>query len=226
MRCLRLLLLTLVSLCWLTACSKEPQTTEIKTADSAITAPARIFIEGQHYRTLSHPVLEPALNRYLTEYFWLGCPHCQNFEPVLKGYFQDRPEVSLVRKHPALGERWAFDARVYYALAESGHAALATELLAFYQSTRIAQNSLPDAQAITGFFEKHQLNPEHLNQLASSDTVLQAMEQANREMLDNRINGVPSIVVNGRFLVNDTQPEDMKTTEDYYQLLDYLLAKP
>ena len=51
------------------------------------------------------------------------------------------------------------------------------------------------------------------------------MEQANREMLDNRIQGVPAIVVKGKYLVGTELPDDIQSNEDYFQLLDYLLQK-
>lgn len=226
MRLLRLLSLSMVTLVLLAGCSKEPQAPELNAAEGTLQAPSRIFTEGQHYSTLQNPVLEPELSHYVTEYFWLGCPHCQNFEPVLKGYLKDRPQVTLVRKHPALGERWAFDASIFYALQQSGNGHLTAALFELYRTSRVEQNTLPNVQTINAFLSQHKLDPQQLSTLANSQEVRQAMEQANREMLDNRINGVPSVVVKGRYLVSDSQPADMKSTEDYYQLLDYLLTKP
>lgn len=226
MRLLRLLSLSMVTLVLLAGCSKEPQAPKLNATEGTLQAPSRIFAEGQHYSTLQNPVIEPELSQYVTEYFWLGCPHCQNFEPVLKGYLKDRPQVTLVRKHPALGERWAFDASIFYALQQSGNEHLTEALFELYRTSRVEQSALPNVQTINAFLSQHKLDPEQLSTLANSQDVRQAMEQANREMLDNRINGVPSLVVKGRYLVSDSLPADIQSTEDYYQLLDYLLTKP
>ncbi|MDP4944362.1 thiol:disulfide interchange protein DsbA/DsbL [Alishewanella sp. SMS8] len=212
----------------ISACSPEPSSNSPTTTveQAAPAAASRAFTEGSHYTVLANPVLEAAHQRYITEYFWLGCPHCQNFEPTLRNYLQANPDVVLVRKHPALGERWAFDASVFYALQQSGNEQLVEPLFELYRQTREQQNTMPDTQAINAFMEQHGLDPKQLTELAQSPAVRQAMEQANREMLDNRIQGVPSVVVKGKYLVNGDLPEDVKTAEDYYELLNYLQNKP
>jgi len=225
MRLLQRAVLTFATLLLLSACSPEPKVPPSTINDPVQQAPSRVFTEGQHYSVLSHPVTEPTLQGYLTEYFWLGCPHCQNFEPLLKGYLDANPSVTLVRKHPALGERWVIDASIFYGLQFNGHEHLVSALLDMYRQTRLDKNALPDSNAINAFLQQHQIDPDVFSEQLKSDTIINAMEQANSEMLDNRLSGVPSLVVNGKYLVNGEQPEDVKTAEDYYQLLDYLMSK-
>lgn len=222
MNTLRFTLLAFTSTLFLAACSPEPAQPETPAKPQVS---QRVFTEGAHYTVLTEAVTEPTLQHYLTEYFWLGCPHCQNFEPVLKGYLAKHPNVTLVRKHPALGERWALDASIFYALSQNGHEALVDELFALYRQTRIEKNALPDAQIINAFLSKHNIDPAQFNELQKSDTVSAAMEQANTEMLNNRIQGVPSLVVKGKYLVKGEQPEDIKSEDDYYELINYLLNK-
>lgn len=225
MRLLPLRILSLAALVMLSACSPEPKAPESTTNAETHAVSGRVFSEGQHYSVLSHPVVEPELKQYLTEYFWLGCPHCQNFEPLLKGYLNANPQVTLVRKHPALGERWAIDASIFYGLQLNGHAHLVDELLDLYRQTRIEKNALPDLNIINNFLQQQNIDPAQFSELLKADAIINAMEQANREMLDNRISGVPTLIVKGKYLVKGEQPADIKTTEDYYQLLDYLLSK-
>lgn len=228
MKLFRRTLLLISAAVLISACSPEPSS-NVPTAVTEEAAPAvvsREFTEGRHYSVLTNPVPEAAHQRYITEYFWLGCPHCQNFEPTLRNYLQANPDVVLVRKHPALGERWAFDASVFYALQQSGNQQLVEPLFELYRQTRETQNAMPDTQAINAFMQQHGLDPKQLTALAQSPAVRQAMEQANREMLDNRIQGVPSVVVKGKYLVNGDLPEDVQTAEDYYELLNYLQNKP
>lgn len=209
----------------LSACSPEPQTPTNSENNPASEVAARVFVEGQHYSVLSHPVEEPQLQQYLTKYFWLGCPHCQNFEPLLKAYLDANPQVTLVRKHPALGERWAIDASIFYGLQLNGNAQLIDALFDLYRQTRIEKSALPDLNTINAFLQQHNIDPAQFSEQLKADKILNAMEQANREMLDNRISGVPTVVVKGKYLVKGEQPADMKTPEDYYALLDYLLRK-
>lgn len=225
MRLLPRFVLSFCALMVLSACSPEPQA-PVSTENTPVAAVAtRVFTEGQHYSVLSHPVVEPQLQQYLTKYFWLGCPHCQNFEPILKGYLDANPQVSLVRKHPALGERWAVDASIFYGLQLNGHEHLVDALFAMYRQTRIEKNALPDLNTINAFLLQHNIDPAQFSEQLKADKIINAMEQANREMLDNRISGVPTVVVKGKYLVKGEQPADVKTPEDYYALLDYLLSK-
>lgn len=207
----------------LSACSPQQNTPEPEVAVS--TVPSRVFTAGKHYQVMSAPLTDPAAQQGLTEYFWLGCPHCQNFEPLLKAYLAERPQVSLLRRHPALGERWAFDASVFYALQLAGQSAHFDDLFALYRQQRTEKNALPDLAAINRFLAKHQLDAGQFSELANSEQARAMMEQANREMLDNRIQGVPAIVVKGKYLVGTELPDDIQSNEDYFQLLDYLLQK-
>lgn len=225
MRLLPHFLLSLSVFLVLSACSPDPKKSETGGDMPQNEVAARVFSEGQHYSVLSHPVLEPHLEQYLTEYFWLGCPHCQNFEPVLKGYLSENPQVTLVRKHPALGERWAIDGSIFYGLELNGYSHLIDALFALYWQMRTEMNSLPDRDTINAFLKHHSIDPDHFTELLKSEAIQTAMEQANREMLDNRISGVPSLVVNGKYLVSGNQPADIKSVDDYYQLIDYLLSK-
>lgn len=202
------------------ACSPAPESLSPNLDDSG-----RTFQAGRHYQQLSHPLTDSLAQQGLTEYFWLGCPHCQNFEPLLKAFLAERPQVSLTLRHPALGERWAFDASVFYALQLSGNAQLTPALFELYRTQRLNHNQLPDVAAIEAFLQQHQLDSNTFSELANSAQARALMEQASREMLDNRIQGVPAIVVKGKYLVGTDLPADIQSNEDYFALLDYLLRK-
>lgn len=214
-------LFILVAIWLVTACAPAPEIAATVETDSG-----RTFQAGRHYQLLSQPLTDSRAQQGLTEYFWLGCPHCQNFEPLLKAYLAERPQLPLVRRHPALGERWAFDASIFYALQLSGNEQLTEALFNLYRDLRQAQNQLPDVAAINTFLAQHQLDSRKFSELANSEQAKTLMEQANREMLDNRIQGVPAVVVRGKYLVGTDLPADIQSNEDYFALLDYLMRKP
>ena len=57
-------------------------------ASPALRAQAGAPVEGQHYVKLSSPVpvtlSSPDKKVDVIEFFWYGCPHCNNFEPMLE----------------------------------------------------------------------------------------------------------------------------------------------
>ncbi|MFM2120336.1 MAG: hypothetical protein RL722_1804, partial [Pseudomonadota bacterium] len=65
---------------------------------------AQNFVEGKHYRTLAQPVpvSVPAGKIELIEFFWYGCPHCNEFEHPLSTWSKKLPaDVVFKRVHVA-----------------------------------------------------------------------------------------------------------------------------
>ncbi len=181
------------------------------------------FEEGKHYTVLKEP-LEVAENT-VTEFFWLGCPHCQDFEPIIKEAVNSNDKIILDRVHAALGDRWALDARIYYALVKSGNEKYFDELFALYKDLRLTKGQLPELKDLEAFFNERNINTEEFFELADSGLVLEEIQSGLNEMLSNEITGVPSIVVNGKYLVKSPLPENIKNQEDYNILINYLLTK-
>ena len=66
------------------------------------------------------PVENPAKIE-VVEFFWYGCIHCYNLEPVLEAWLPKLPPDAYFRRIPAVfNERWAHDAAIYYAFEALG----------------------------------------------------------------------------------------------------------
>src|SRR5437660_12599330 len=49
------------------------------------------------------------------EFFWYGCIHCYNIEPLIENWEKKLPDDVQVRRGPAvLNESWAQDAAIFY----------------------------------------------------------------------------------------------------------------
>ena len=55
------------------------------------------------------------------EFFWYGCPHCYNLEPVLETWLKKLPPDVQFRRVPAVfNPRWEHDAEIFYAFDALG----------------------------------------------------------------------------------------------------------
>src|SRR3990172_11299774 len=77
---------------------------------------------GVEYRELSpaQPTATPGKIEVI-EFFWYGCPHCYNFEPVITTWLKKLPKDVHFRRVPAMfNEEYALGARAFYALEAIG----------------------------------------------------------------------------------------------------------
>ncbi|TRW48337.1 hypothetical protein FM042_09150 [Aliidiomarina halalkaliphila] len=204
-------LLALVTVVLISACSEVPEedTTSLT------------FQEGAHYRVLEFPVHQDQSAPFIVEYLWVGCPYCQQFEPILQGYKQANPDVTFVRRHGSLTNRWIVDGRVFHAMDLLADHDVTPALLQFYASK--APN-LPGSEDLVEFMEEHGFDADEVFAKADSEEVDAIMEANLTDMSQNDMRGVPAIVVNGRYLISNSLPENIATTDDYYALLDYLFT--
>lgn len=213
-------LLAVAGLSWLlVACSEpaQPKNNTNETAALQQTSPATPqFEQDVHYKLVDNIDAENAKPPFLIEYFWFGCQHCQQFEPVLEAIMLRRPELSLVRKHAAAVPHWQTDARIFYTLQQMGLEQLTGPLFKLYEEKR--QLTPLDLQQ---FLTTHQVDQKEFFDLAeNSEQVVNKMRQSVSEMQGNNIRGVPALVVNGRYLI--TPNEDITTLDSYLALIDYL----
>ena len=215
-------LLIVTSLSWLLiACSEpaKPASTSEQAAAPQTRPAASQFEQDVHYRLVDNIDAEHAKPPYLVQYFWFGCQHCQQFEPVLEAIMLRRPELSLVRKHAAAVPHWQTDARIFYSLQQMELEHLTDPLFKPYEAKR--QLTPLDLQQ---FLTSHQVDQAAFFEIAeNSEQVVSKMRRSVSEMQDNNIRGVPALVVNGRYLI--TPNVDINSLDAYLALIDYLQQK-
>jgi len=185
----------------------------------SVAAVSTSYQENVHYRMVDNIDSENLQAPFLVQYFWLGCPHCQSFEPILNNILADNPKLNILRKHAVLTPAWKNDAKIYYALEELNQLKHFDDLFELYRS-----KGKPTKDDIEGFLEQKAINVElFASTMQTSDNVKGQIAKSLNEMTANKISGVPQIVVNGKYLV--IVAKDIKSIADYKALIDYLLSK-
>lgn len=153
------------------------------------------------YTTLATPgrVDKPGMIE-VREFFWYGCPHCYRLDPYVETWLKTKPaDVNFVRTPAALNPVWEANARGYYAVeimgvAEKTHVPL-------FQAIHVGNQRLFDQGSLAKFYAGFGVNPATFtgtyNSFAVNGKVAQSKALAQQYQLD----GVPAIVVNGKYVV-------------------------
>jgi thiol:disulfide interchange protein DsbA len=154
------------------------------------------------------------------EFFWFGCPHCYHFEPVLNPWVKKLPKDVQFRRVPAMfNEEYAQGARAYYALEAIGEESRLHKALfdAVHTGSRLR---VADEAALTEWLGKQGVDTKKFAAAYRSFGVEGKLKRATQLTQAYKIEGVPALAVNGRFVVIT---DNIKSFEQMVEVADYLL---
>ncbi len=156
----------------------------------------------------------------VVEVFWYGCPHCYDFEPYITPWLEDKDEDIEFRRVPGIfSEKWIPHARAYFAAMELG--VLDKVHSALFHAMHKEKRKLNDQSSLTEFFVEQGIDKDAFTQAYESEAVNDKVKKAFVAGRRYQVRGVPSIVVNGKYLISTSSAGDfenmLKITE---QLVD------
>ena len=156
---------------------------------------------GPGYSPIDPPVNTSVSDKVeVIEYFWFGCPHCFAFEPAINNWKDnDKPDyVEFVREAPPLNPAWEPHSRAFYAAELMGVTDKFFEPM--FNAIHVERRALRSPKQIAEFAGELGIDEEKfaktMNSFATNTKINQAMQKAAASGLS----GVPSIVVNGKYL--------------------------
>jgi thiol:disulfide interchange protein DsbA len=153
------------------------------------------------------------------EFFWYGCPHCYNIEPVIETWLKKLPPDAQFRRVPAVfNERWGHDAAIYYTFEALG--VLDRVHRAFFDAIHRDHLRTDNPQALNEWLEKNSIEPRKFNDTMKSFGVQSKLRRATQLTLSYRIDGTPAMAVQGRYTVSADQGRSQKGMLD---TVDYLV---
>lgn len=161
-------------------------------------------LEDSQYQTLDNPqTVAEAGKIEVAEMFWYGCPHCFHLEPVVEKWLETKPkDVNFIRIPAIFREEWVPYAKAFYVmeilnLGDKPHHALFTRI------HKDGQN-LNGEKTLQQFFALEGVDEKTFTETYNSFTVDLLVRKAAEATRNFRISGVPSIVVNGKFVTTAT----------------------
>jgi thiol:disulfide interchange protein DsbA len=180
-------------------------------AAAGLTAPT-LWQEGVNYTRLvpAQPTSVPAGQVEVLEFFWYACPHCYAIDPLVESWKKTKPAyVAFSRVHVTWSEGHRSMARLYYTLESLGKLdQLHSEV---FKEIHINGNALvasdPNDVAATerlqaAFVKKFGISEEQFKKAYHSFSVETALQRADQQVQRYRIDGVPTFVINGKFIAD------------------------
>lgn len=190
----------------------------------ATAAAAAQLTPGIDYAEVSPQPTDSPGKVEVVEFFWYGCPHCYDLEPSLEAWAKKLPKDVVFKRVPAaFNEQWAIAGRVYYTLDAIGEAerlhralfdAIHRDHLRITSESDMAdwlKRQHVDVAKYTAAYRSFAVD----SRLKRAVLLLQGYRGANGAPA---IDGVPAIVVQGRYLVNGSMAgshQQMLATTDY-----------
>ncbi len=157
----------------------------------------------------------------VVEMFWYGCPHCYHFEPHIQKWLKEKPAAAeFVHMPAALNPSWVIHAKAYYA-AESMDV-----LDKFHEPLFHALNEqrrrLNTEDALVRFAESQGIDGEKFRKAMNSFYTRTKIRQSQDLGMRYEADGVPMIVVNGKYKVTG---QLAGSYERMLKIVNYLVAK-
>jgi len=179
------------------------------------------YTEGKHYKKLSSEQISSGEKVKVLEFFWYGCPHCYSFEPYLKTWEKTKPaNVELVRVPAVFRPEWEVQARTFYALSNMGKIDDLHEKI--FTAVNKDKIRLDKKELIVDFVEKNGVDRKIFLEEYDSFAVDGMVRKAKKKIKAYQIQGVPSIVVNGKYLTSGSMAGSY---DNMLKITNYLIAK-
>ena len=152
------------------------------------------------------------------EFFWYGCIHCYNLEPLVEKWEKTLPKDVQFRRVPAIfNERWALDAAIFYTFEALG--VFDKMHKPFFDAIHRERLKSDNKQALAEWLQKQGLEPKKFDDTMRSFGVQTKVRRAAQLTAAYKIDGTPAMAVHGRYTVSTEQG---RSREGMFETVNYL----
>ena len=160
---------------------------------------------GTDYSMLATP--QPASTKKIEvmEFFFYECPHCYHLHNELMGWEKSMPgDVEMVFVPTIFRDSTEPLARAYYALEALGKSKQLEDPI--YQAIHVKNMDLHDLNSISTFVASQGVDKAKFIAAYNSFTVNSEITRAKQMIRSYGINGTPTLIVDGRYVITGLQP--------------------
>ncbi len=191
-------------------------------AASATGSSADSFVEGKDFTVLARPVPTADPSRIeVVEIFWYGCPHCFDFDPLVKQWASTQADDVFFQQLPSTGGAAAkVQARAFYA----AQALSRLDILhrALFEAIIRDRKPMSDEPAVKALFVANGIDPALFDKAFGSPGVGAKVETAYQRAIAYQARYVPALVINGKYRVDAGEAGSFTRM---LQIADYLIAR-
>ena len=180
-------------------------------AGAALTAshPVLAQVAGKDFIALSPSVpTDDASKVEVVEFFSYGCPHCSEFHPIISAWVAKLPTDVTFKRIPITFGRpaWANIAKLFYTLEITGDLArLDNEVFKAIHNDRA---NLFDEKGLFEWLGKRGVDVKKFADTFNSFSVASMVKRGDQLAQGYKIQGVPALGVDGKYLVGDMSFND------------------
>lgn len=186
-------------------------------------ASAEEYGPGNGYRLIDNPVMVMADGKiHVEEAFWYGCPHCYQLESIITPWSKNlAADVSLTAVPAQFGRPWVSHAQLYYTAQVLGVLDQVNDQIfnAFHVQRK---QLLSKADQRKFLMEKAGVSAADFDKAYDSFTVKSRMKQADQRINSFGINGVPAVIVQGKYIVDASTAGGQR---NILKVVDFLIEK-
>jgi thiol:disulfide interchange protein DsbA len=191
-------------------------------------AAAAQLVEGKDYRPISPPQpTDSGAKVEVLEFFWYGCPHCNNLQPSLRAWLKRKPsDVDFKRVPAVFQDSWVPLTKAFYAIDAMG----LTEKLHYDVFTAIHEQKarLQEPAVLFDWVASKGVDKKKFIDTYNSFGV-QGRAQHSIDMTKNYdIPGTPALVIDGKYLTAPSMTLKADRSIDYdrfFKVVDQLIAQ-
>jgi len=195
----------------------------------SITACAEQYTEGKQYSKVSETASK---KNEVREYFSVYCGHCFKFEPLMHEVKKNLPaSAAFERNHVDFlrGASPAIQQMVSKAVVVAEQLDNGDKLVgAIFNYIHVQRAVITSEKDLRNIFVLNGADGEKFDKLMKSFSVnsqAKMMKKHQENMTAKKaLTGVPTIIVNGKYKINNNKLDKNNYEEDYQKLVKYLLA--
>lgn len=188
----------------------------------SVSAQTRPIEEGFDYRVLPiAQAIEAKGKIEVIEFFWYGCPHCHDFEPQLDAWVKRQAKDVSVKKVPvAFRDDLLPHSQLFYALESLGKSNLHAKVM---ETMHVGKKKLLSESEIADWAVSQGIEREAFLKAFKSFTVTSKARAANQIAQAYRIDGVPTVAVQGKYITSPSITAGSKARA--IEAMDHLVNK-
>ena len=186
-----------------------------------ILASGAALAQGPQYKLLNPPQpTEGGGKVEVIEFFWYGCGHCYRLEPFVNAFAKNAPKDVVLKRVPAVpSASWAELAQVHYTLEAMG--VLETWHGKIFDAIHKENLNLSNRKIREEWLAKQGIDLKKYQEVEKSFAVATKMQRARQMTAAYKIDSVPQVVVNGKYVVS---AETSGGTERIFPAVEQVIA--
>lgn len=162
------------------------------------------------YRVIPAQPVETGNLIEVIDFFWYGCPYCNELQPSLEEWrVKRKPADVVLRRVPAiLNDSWKAHARIYYTLRKLGE--VERLHLQVYHGYHVELLHMSKPDVMVEWAVNHGIDRQRWLDAYFSPEVDDMVERAKALTRAYTVEGTPTLVVNGRYLTSGELAPSLK----------------